>query len=541
MKAIHIVMVSVVLSLLGLSLFFYKAYHLEFPLKPNKEAQSWYIEAKIAFTPSPDKPAQVSFFIPQNTSNYAIVDESFISQAYGQATKRDKLTGNRMVTWSKRQVKDHQVLFYRAVLYELSATGVDDGADGKVPEAVSVYKKGQKPAVVQPAAEGEPAMDDVSEESPVFLAIHSVIDEAKERSVDTNSFVTEIYKSLERRDDDRIKLIIRNAEKGLDTTPRLAVLLLNAANIPARIVNGVSLEGQRRFASIVEWVEVYVDKQWHSIDPKSGRFGLDGQYFPWWRGAMPVLRVNGGKNIEMSISVKQNTEDAITKAIWKGQNAAEIISELSLFSLPIDTQLVFKVLLLVPVGGLVISFLRQIVGIKTFGTFMPVLVALSFRETQLFWGVFLFTTVVVIGLIIRAYFDKLQLLFVPRLTAVLTIVVLLIGLLTVVLYKFGINAGLSISLFPMIILTMTIERMSVMWEEVGPKESISTGVGSLACAIIAYLCMSSQYIGHLVFVFPELLFLVLSISILMGRYNGYKLTEYWRFRTLERNIRNGKA
>ncbi len=541
MKAIHIIMVSVVLSLLGLSLFFYKAYHLEFPLKPNKEAQSWYIEAKIAFTPSPDKPAQVNFFIPQNTSNYAIVDESFISQAYGQATKRDKLTGNRMVTWSKRQVKDHQVLFYRAVLYELSATGVDDAADDKIPEAVSIYKKGQKPAIVQPAAEGAPAMDDVTEESPVFLAIHSIIDEAKERSVDTNSLVTELYKSLERRDDDRIKLIIRNAEKGLDTTPRLAVLLLNAANIPARIVNGVSLEGQRRFASIVEWVEVYVDKQWHSIDPKSGRFGLDGQYFPWWRGAMPVLRVNGGKNIEMSISVKQNTEDAITKAIWKGQNAAEIISELSLFSLPIDTQLVFKVLLLVPVGGLVISFLRQIVGIKTFGTFMPVLVALSFRETQLFWGVLLFTIVVIIGLMIRAYFDKLQLLFVPRLTAVLTIVVLLIGILTVILYKFGINAGLSISLFPMIILTMTIERMSVMWEEVGARESVTTGLGSLACAVIAYLCMSSQYIGHLVFVFPELLFLVLSISILMGRYNGYKLTEYWRFRTLERNIRNGKA
>ncbi|MBD0266062.1 MAG: hypothetical protein ICV78_26090, partial [Tolypothrix sp. Co-bin9] len=36
--------------------------------------------------------------------------------------------------------------------------------------------------------------------------------------------------------------------------------------------------------------------------------------------------------------------------------------------------------------------------------------------------------------------------------------------------------------------------------------------------------------------FPELLLLVLALNILVGRYNGYKLIEYFRFRSLQRQL-----
>jgi len=53
---------------------------------------------------------------------------------------------------------------------------------------------------------------------------------------------------------------------------------------------------------------------------------------------------------------------------------------------------------------------------------MPVLIALSFRETSLWSGLVLFTGIVMIGIGLRAYFNGLQLLIVPRLAAVLSIV-----------------------------------------------------------------------------------------------------------------------
>ena len=82
----------------------------------------------------------------------------------------------------------------------------------------------------------------------------------------------------------------------------------------------------------------------------------------------------------------------------------------------------------------------------------------------------------------------------------------------------------------MVILAMTIERMSLVWEELGATEALMQGLGSLVVAALSYLCMSSRYLEHLIFVFPELLLVVLAITLLLGRYTGYRLTELWRFR-----------
>ena len=75
---------------------------------------------------------------------------------------------------------------------------------------------------------------------------------------------------------------------------------------------------------------------------------------------------------------------------------------------------------------------------------------------------------------------------------------------------------------------MTIERMSVVWEERGATEAIQQGLGSLLVAIICYAVMDLELIKHLVFVFPELLLVVLAATLLLGRYTGYRLLELYR-------------
>ena len=205
--------------------------------------------------------------------------------------------------------------------------------------------------------------------------------------------------------------------------------------------------------------------------------------------------------------------------------------EYSLFSLPVSVQNVYRVLLMVPIGAFLIVILRNVVGIKTFGTFMPILISLAFRETELIWGMILFSLLIFLGLLIRFYLEYLKLLMVPRLAAVLIIVIILMAFVSVFSHKLGFDRGLSVALFPMVILAMTIERMSLVWEELGPTEALVQGFGSLAVAALGYLCMSSRYLEHLIFVFPELLLVVLAMTLLLGRYTGYRLTELWRFRS----------
>jgi hypothetical protein len=84
----------------------------------------------------------------------------------------------------------------------------------------------------------------------------------------------------------------------------------------------------------------------------------------------------------------------------------------------------------------------------------------------------------------------------------------------------------------MVILTMTIERMSIVWEERGSGEALVSGLGSMFTATLAFLVMNIRLIEHLVFVFPELLLVLLAGTLLLGRYSGYRLMDLYRFRAL---------
>jgi hypothetical protein len=202
----------------------------------------------------------------------------------------------------------------------------------------------------------------------------------------------------------------------------------------------------------------------------------------------------------------------------------------SLFNLPLYTQSVYRVLLLIPVGVFVLVLLRNVVGMAMFGTFMPVLIALAFRETQLLWGLVFFSLLVGLGLAIRFYLEHLKLLLVPRLAVVLIAVIILMVLVSIFTHQMGIERGLSVALFPMVIMTMTIERMSIVWEERGAAVALKQGFGSLAAAALAYLVMHDRYVQHLFFVFPELLLVLCAATLLLGRYSGFRLLELWRFK-----------
>ncbi|MGL6028009.1 MAG: 7TM domain-containing protein, partial [Vibrio sp.] len=92
--------------------------------------------------------------------------------------------------------------------------------------------------------------------------------------------------------------------------------------------------------------------------------------------------------------------------------------------------------------------------------------------------------------------------------------------------------GLTITFFPMIILSWTIERMSILWEEEGAKEVLLQGGGSLFTSILIYLAMTNAYVQHLTFNFIGLQLVVLAAILLLGTYTGYRISELRRFKPL---------
>ena len=140
--------------------------------------------------------------------------------------------------------------------------------------------------------------------------------------------------------------------------------------------------------------------------------------------------------------------------------------------------------------------------------------------------------VVGIGLIMRGYLSRLNLLLVARIATLIVLVIFVISALSVIGYQLGYSTGMIITFFPMIIIAWTIERMSILWEEEGAREVFIQGGGSLFVAVVAYLLMRQPLLEHLSFNFPELNLVLLAAILAMGQYTGYKLSEMRRFRAM---------
>lgn len=506
-RGYRVIIIAILLAVVGISVFLYKWRVLGFPLQPDSETRVWTVEVTVNFEAGPG-PIKADLYIPGLTPGFAILEENFLSRGFGFTPTY--VSGGRQVQWARRRARGDQTLYYRAVVYN-DPNQIESDTTPPFPPIPSL---------------GEP----------FNTAMEELVEDVGNKSADPGSFTVELLKRLSLPGvDQNVDLLLGPAWTPADVA-RTATTLLAAARIPARTIRGIYLQDQQRRAQVVPWLEIHDGTRWLYFDPMTGQQGLPDNFLLWWRGDDPLLTIDGGTNVDIRFSVQSDVLSPLTIANRRSEEERTLISKISLFSLPIQTQGVYGVLLLIPIGAFVVVVLRNLIGLQSFGTFMPVLIALAFRETQLLWGVILFSTLVTLGLLFRTYMEHLRLLLVPRLSAVLIIVVLLMVTMSVISHQLGFETGLSLALFPMVILTMTIERMSIVWEERGPKEAVQQGLGSLVVAAACYAMMDLETVKHVVFVFPELLLLVLAATLLVGRYTGYRLVELIRFRELGNTI-----
>jgi hypothetical protein len=310
---------------------------------------------------------------------------------------------------------------------------------------------------------------------------------------------------------------------------RLFCALSRLNGLPCRVVAGLKLAGGRQEA-LHYWNEAYLDTGWVPFDVVERR-----------KTAIPpdrlVLSVSQRDWVESSgttavshrFYVQSELEtytDLLRRRLSDSQNP---VDRLSLLFLPVQAQHTLRFLLLVPLGALSMSVLRNIVGIRTFGTFMPVLIALSFTGVGFLWGTLLLALIISFALLSRLWIQRFYLLLAPRIAFVLTLVILLM----VVVIMVGDSIGLPITgvgAFPFVIMTMIVERISVSLEEEGTVNTLRR-VGSTVVAIyLTYAVIQAGALQTIFLVFPELIVIILGLIMGVGRYTGFRLTEIIRFR-----------
>jgi hypothetical protein len=493
---LHLYLLALAIALAGIALCVYKAVVLQLPLWSGQRAELWRVESELRFR-AQGGPAKVTVQLPSLTGRLQVIDQSFVSSGYGLTVAPGET--NQQASFSIAAAEGEQVLYSRVVVFRTATQ--DTESREPVPEIIP------------------PTLS-----APQRLAAYGILADTRSRAADAETLAALIAQRLHAASSGDQAAFLLGLSPSAAKLVAVTVDLLALAAVPARSVHGVSIELERRNAEFVHWLEVYDKGRWRPVYLPETRPEAVRHYLPWWRGRAPFAAVRGRRSHHITVSL------ATSCRADRAQEAACDRRQLMEFSLfpaiadPVSVPLAARD----PGGHLPAGGDAQRGEPEDLRHLHAVPRALAFRKQESA-GVAFFCIIVAIGLsyVLSGAPGLLWCAARRRRDRGADS-----GVLTVLFHRLGFSRGLSLGLFPIVILTMTIERMSLVWEENGAREALQQAAGSLAVGTIAFLIMNIPQLEHLLFVFPEMLLVVLAATLLLGRYSGYRLTELWRFRAL---------
>lgn len=467
-----------------------------------------------------DRDVDVTTFLPAGDERQDIVRENILSGQLQFDDQTDR--SGRRGMWSGdsgREIRYHALITSKELTYELDQSLQ---VPQFLPEQYSQYLVEEEdiqvghPEIRQLWSSIQP--DDSRELVPVLRAIYDYTYEGLEGAPFKGT--TDALTAL------------RLGRASCNGKGRLFVALARTNGIPARLVGGVIMnEGSKRTSH--QWIEVLIEGRWVPFDPTNGYFArLPENYLRLYTGDHALFRHTKNINFDYRFTISPISQ---SPALFEFEDSEPVLNRFNAARLMQLTGLpeeMIGVFLMFPLAALVTIFLRSVVGIQTFGIFMPMLIAAACMSTGLWLGLATFSGIVAFAVMMLAYFNSFNILKIPRLAAVITIcTVLFIGVLLWLGGRSSLQFGI-LALFPVVIISFLAERIHNMLDESDWKGMLTTGIGTVVTIIACYIVFSSVMLQGLFALMPELLLLVLAVQLSIGQWSGMRLQEYVRFRSI---------
>ncbi len=317
---------------------------------------------------------------------------------------------------------------------------------------------------------------------------------------------------------------------------RLLVALLRRSGIPSRLVGGVILtSGNKRTAH--QWVEVLMNGAWVPVDPTNRHFaGLPENYLKLYVGDQPLFTHKKGMSFRYEFDIQYRTlpnrffAQHLTEHPFNAYKAWKAFQD---NGIPLA---LLTIVLMLPVGAIAISIFRNVIGMQTFGTFLPALIAAASVTTGLSYGLIGFLVVIVLVSGLYYPLERWHITHNPRMSIMMVAVVSVLLASGWIAQQFGLSDITYLALFPVAVLTITAERMAQTIMEDGIKKALWITIQTALVIVVVYEIMTVRSLQSLFLAFPELYLLLVAVGLMLGRWTGIRLLEYWRFRHLLRSL-----
>lgn len=184
-------------------------------------------------------------------------------------------------------------------------------------------------------------------------------------------------------------------------------------------------------------------------------------------------------------------------------------------------------ILFVPIGAVLIVFLRTVLGIRVLGPFRSILLALAFQMTGIIVGT-LFLAISILAIMgLRPLLDSLKLGNYARVSTILSVVSILIVATFIIGRWYQIESLQQAVHFPIVVLCLTGDGFVNTLRREGSLSAIWRG-GMTALAAVALTMLASVHgVTTLLLANPELTFIEIALLIIMSKYFDFRLLEKW--------------
>lgn len=192
-------------------------------------------------------------------------------------------------------------------------------------------------------------------------------------------------------------------------------------------------------------------------------------------------------------------------------------------------------ILLLPMLATIIAFIRHVIGLPSIGMLVPVALSITLLSTGITIGLVLLATIIFSSTVARILLKKVRIMQLPKMAISMFIVSIFIFLVLTISALSGIFEVRQLSIFPVLLLILLSEEIISVQLERNAQEMIMISMVTFAIGILGFLLLSSVHLRNTILLYPELIFLLIPINIIIGRYFGLRLTEYFRFTSIMRH------
>jgi len=510
------------LVLITALLISYKLYFLNYQFSDLIPTVGYEVEVSMQVSGHGDD-ISLSTYLPTSSTDQRISDERSSADAFTTQIAIDGL--NRIASWQAPAVKGTHIIKYN---YFVQAEHVVYNIDKNIsiqkdlPAYLQRYLKEDDGIQVNDPLIEETLKKLFSDKTPdTYEALHTIHTYLQNDLKNKNfSGFTDALTALKLK------------EASCNGKSRLFLALTRKLGLPSRLIGGLILkQGSKKTSH--QWVEVYVRGHWVPFDTINNYFAeIPKNYVRLYYGDKVLFKHSANINFKYLFHI---TKKLVPRKEFKESMYTSSLNAFNMYkifeSIGISQNLL-KIILMIPLGALVVVIFRNVIGIETFGTFLPALIATAARETGVWWGLLGFLFIILLSAMVRKFLDHLQLLHSPKMAIMLTVVVISMLLMTVLAVQSSLFDLAHISLFPIAILAITAERFAIIQEEQGLMKALRISFFTAIVILAAYAVMSSLFMQSLIIAFPELLLFLIILNLWLGKWVGMRLSEFIRFRKL---------